>query len=727
MRKGSSLVSERRFSVGTDIGGTFTDMVVVDDRSEVRVFKTPSTPGDRSLGVIEGFKLAAAEYGLSLEGFCRQVVYFAHGTTAATNALIERKGEPTGLITTRGVGDAILIQRGMGTWTGIGNESAHYSARRNPVPIVDRANIVEVDERLDFAGDELVRLNREQVREAARYLRGRGVKAVAICFLWSFVRPDHERGAAAVVREEWPDVFLTLSSDIAPIIGEYERTATTVINSYLGPVIGRYVELLERRLRDHGFQGETAIMDSAGGVMEAREAAERAVGMLTSGPAGGVLASTALAKRLGFPNVITSDMGGTSFDAGLIVDGEPLVETSSIAGNYHLAAPRIRVTAIGSGGGSIAHIEEGAILVVGPESAGAVPGPACYGHGGMQPTVTDADVVLGVIDPEFFLGGRIPLYRHLAEEAIGTHIAEPLGMSVEQAAAGIRSVADNQMADLLRQVTVQQGHDPRDFALFAYGGAGPTHAYAFAAEAGIGTIVVPYTATVHSAYGAVSSDRYRSFQLSDPQRTPPRTERASDHLDAARITARFRELEAACRAAMKDHPHLRMNRILYFRYRRQTHELPIAVNDGEVTAAEVDRLADEFHERYERVYGKGTSLPEAGIEINTFRLGGRIPSPAPKGGGLAAAREGALAAAALGSRQVRFGAGPMDTAVYRGELVPAGAEIAGPAILEFPGTTVVIGPKQQASADTEGNIVIRADAVEGLLRSALTSVAAGGS
>lgn len=704
-------MSDRQFSVGTDIGGTFTDMVVIDDRFDVRVFKTPTTPEDRSLGVIEGFKLAAADLGISLEAFCRQVAYFAHGTTAATNALIERKGEPTGLITTRGTGDAILVQRGMGSWIGMGQESGHYSERRNPPPIVAKRHIVEVDERLDFAGDEIVPLNREQVRQAVRHLREQGVKAIAVCFLWAFVRPDHEREAAEVVREEWPEAFLTISSDIAPVIGEYERTATTVVNSYLGPVISRYVELLERRLRDNGFPGEVAIMDSAGGVMEAREAAERAVGMLTSGPAGGVLASAALARRLGYPNVITSDMGGTSFDAGLIVDGEPLVEVISIAGNYHLAAPRIRVTAIGSGGGSIAHIEEGGILVVGPESAGAVPGPACYGGGGERPTVTDADVVLGVIDPAYFLGGRIPLFRHRAEDAIREHIAEPLGMTVEEAAAGIRSVADNQMADLLRRVTVQQGFDPRDFVLFAYGGAGPTHAYAFAHEAGIETIVVPYTATVHSAYGAVSSDRYRSFQLSDPQRTPPRTDRASEHLDVDRITTRFKELEARCRAAMNDHPDLRTNRILYFRYRRQTHELPIAVPDGDLTPADVDRLADEFHDRYERVYGKGTSLPEAGIEINTFRLEGRIPSPAPKGeGARLATRGGTLAEASLGSREVVFGGQPVTTAVYRGEDVPAGAALPGPSILEFPGTTVVIGPNQDGRSDQEGNIIINAKA-----------------
>jgi N-methylhydantoinase A len=698
----------RRFSIGTDIGGTFTDMVVIEPSSGVRVFKTPTTPADRSLGVIEGFKLAAAEYGVSLEEFCRTALYFAHGTTAATNALIERKGEPTGLLTTRGFGDTLIIQRAMGSWTGIGDRSGHYSQRRNPVPIVDKRNIIEIDERLDFAGDEIVPLNVEQVREAARLLRARGCQGIAICFLWAFVRPDHERQAAAIVREEWPEVFLTLSSDIAPVMGEYERTATAVINSYLGPVINRYVGLLEDRLHEAGFGGDFSVMDSGGGVMHAREAAQRAVNMLTSGPAGGVLASVALAKRLGYPNVLTSDMGGTSFDVGLIVDGEPLVETFSQAGNYHLACPRIRVTAIGSGGGSIASVDDGGILVVGPESAGADPGPACYDRGGTRPTVTDADVVLGIIDPEYFLGGRIPLRRDLAEEAIRRVIAEPLGMTVSQAAAGIRSVADNQMADLLRKVTVEQGHDPRDFVLFAYGGAGPTHAYAFAREAGIGTIVVPSTATAHSAYGAVSSDQYRAFQLSDPQRTPPHSERASEHLDVARINAKFAELEARCKAAMGDDPNLRLSRVLYFRFRRQTHELPIAVPGGVLTGDDVDRLAEEFHDRYERIYGKGTSLPEAGIEINTYRVEGRIPTPAPvTAAPQVGEHHGSLEGTLLGRRDVDFGGQVVTTSVYRGEDLPAGARLPGPAILEFPGTTVVVGPEQSAVMDGEGNVIIQ--------------------
>jgi N-methylhydantoinase A len=697
-----------KFVVGTDIGGTFTDMVVIDDQNVVHQFKTPTTPSDRSQGVVDAFTLAAAEFGISSAQFAARVVYFAHGTTAATNALIERKGEPTGIITTRGMEDTLLVQRSMGSWTGIGQASGHYSRRRNPDPLVDRTLIVGVDERRDFEGEEIVRLNAEQVRAAARQLRDAGAKAVAISFLWSFVDSQHEHDAARLVKEEWPEVFLTLSSEIAPVIGEYERTATTVINSYLGPVISRYIRLLERRLKDMGFVGDFTVLDSTGGVMDADEAGDRAVGMIMSGPAGGVLASAALARKLGYPNVITSDMGGTSFDAGLIVDGEPLVTTTSIADRYHLATPRVQVTAIGSGGGSIASVAEGGILVVGPESAGAVPGPACYGKGGERPTVTDADVVLGIIDPDFFLGGRFKLHRELAEEAVRKYVAEPLGLSIVEAAVGIRRVADNQMADLLRTVTVQQGYDPRDFVVFAYGGAGPTHAYAFADEAGIDTIVVPYTGTTHSAFGAVSSDRYRSCQGSDPQRTPPGSPRPAEHLDLERINKKFDDLERQCRAALKDHSELRLNRTLYFRFNRQAHELPIPVPNRKLTAEDVDHVLVDFRRSYERIYGPGTSLPEAGVEINTFRVEGRIPAQSPEAtsAGRTTRAESTDAPIPIGSRSVVFAGTPLTTTVYAGDRLPAGVPIAGPAIAEFPGTTVVIGPDQKAVADQDGHIVI---------------------
>jgi N-methylhydantoinase A len=697
-------MTQGRFAVGTDIGGTFTDMVVIDGAGKLRQFKVPTTPSDRSLAVIEGFKLAAGELGLTLDEFTGNVGYFAHGTTTATNAYIERKGERTILLTTRGFADTIFVQRSMGSWTGIGDRSSHYSERRNPVPLVPREDIIEIDERLDYAGDEIVPLQVEQVRAAARRIRAEGVGAVAICFLWSFVRPEHEIAAAKIIREECPDAFITLSSEIAPIIGEYERTVTTVVNSYLGPIISRYVQVLEDRLHQNGFAGDFTVMDSAGGVVAAAEAAQRAVELMVSGPAGGVLASAALARRLGFPNVITGDMGGTSFDAGLIVDGEPLVATQSVTGNYHIASPRIRVTAIGAGGGSIASVEDG-VLLVGPQSAGAVPGPACYGAGGTVPTVTDADVVLGIIDPQYFLGGTIPLYRELAEQAIREHIAAPLGLSVAGAAAGIRAVAENQMADLVRTVTIQQGYDPRDFVMFAYGGAGPTHGYAIAQEAGIPTVVIPHTATVHSGYGAVSSDRFRSFQQSDPQHTPPGSPDPAEHLDLARINKTFAQLEQRCRAAMGNHPQLQLKRTLYFRFRRQVHELAVPVPHETLTLPDLKSLVGEFFVRYERIYGAGTSLAEAGIEINTFRIEGRIPSLTAVWESNGASRK--LESSLLGTREVLFGETAVATEIHRGELVPSGVEMSGPAILEFFGTTVVVGPNQYAVSDDEGNVIIR--------------------
>lgn len=700
-------MSKGPFAVGTDIGGTFTDMVVIDADQQIRQFKVPTTPDDRSVAVIDGFKLAAEQLAMTLEDFTKNVSYFAHGTTAATNAYIERKGERTGLLITRGFADTLFIQRSMGSWTGIGDRSSHYSERRNPLPIVARHDIAEIDERLDYAGDIIVPLQREQVREAVRRFRAEGVGAIAICFLWAFVRPDHELEAAKIVRDEWPDVFLTISSEIAPVIGEYERTATTVVNSYLGPIISRYVQLLENRLRLNGFSGDFTVMDSAGGVVDAKEAGYRAVELMVSGPAGGVLASAALARRLGFANVITGDMGGTSFDCGLIVDGEPLVTTMSITGSYHIASPRIRVTAIGAGGGSIASIDADGVLVVGPESAGAFPGPACYGGDGTRPTVTDADVVLGIIDPKSFLGGAIPLYRDRAEEAIRVHIAEPLGLSVLAAAAGIRAVAENQMADLVRTVTIQQGYDPRDFVMFAYGGAGPTHGYAIATEAGIDTVVIPSTATVHSGYGAVSSDRFRGFQQSDPQHTQPGKSDPASQLDVERINRTFAELESRCRAAMHDNPKLQMKRLLYFRFRKQAHELAVPVSNSAFTLDSLRAVIDDFFSRYERIYGEGTSLAEAGIEINTFRIEGRIPSAQSVPEGSSGTRPSENGALRLGSRKVMFSDTMVDTEIYRGELLPAGQSIAGPAIFEFFGTTVVVGPGQSALADESGNVIIR--------------------
>jgi N-methylhydantoinase A len=500
--------------LGIDIGGTFTDLVLMDERGGISTAKALSTPGKLEAGVFNAVEVAASARGITAADLLSQVKTFGHGTTQATNALIERTGAVTGLITTRGFGDTLGLQRLMGFTAHLSaGELGWYSRRRYPDPIIPGALTREIAERIDYAGTVLRPLDEEGVRRAVEEFTDLGVETFAVTFLWSFRNEAHERRAGEIIREMRPDAYVSLSCDLAPIMGEYERTATTALNSYLAPRVVSYLERMEGLLEERGFRGTFHILNSAGGVMPAKEAARQPVQLLASGPAGGVLGSLQLAAALGCRNVITTDMGGTSFDVGLIVDGKPLISAGHEAGGYHLNKPTIDIRAIGAGGGSIARVESG-LLRVGPESAGANPGPVCYGRGGRRVTVTDADVALGIISPDNFLGGRMRADRDAAINAIGEQIAVPLGLTVERAAAGIRGVVDAHMSDTLREVTVGRGYDPRDFVLFAYGGAGPVHCSAFAAELGVPRIVIPATSMVHSAYGALASDIHQSAERS---------------------------------------------------------------------------------------------------------------------------------------------------------------------------------------------------------------------
>jgi N-methylhydantoinase A len=455
------------YYVGIDIGGTFTDAVLLDDRGVARLLKTPTTLEDPAIGVNNALALAEQELGQAPGSLLPQVTYFGLGTTVATNALIERKGVRTGIITTRGFRDTILVQRGTGHWAGReAHELVRFSQRSAPQPVVPRELIEEVLERVDYKGAEITPLDEDDVRRAVRSLLDQGVESIAICLLWSFRNPTHEQRVAEIARELAPDVYLTTSSDLAPVLGEYERTATTALNAYLGPHVGRYMKSLSGSLAERGMTGALRILDSGGGVITPERCGETAVSILTSGPTGGVLASAKLAQQLGTPHVLTTDMGGTSFDVGMILDHEPVVVPRQEVNGYQVLKPAVQVTAIGAGGGSIAQVVDGQLLV-GPDSAGSVPGPACYLRGGTRPTVTDADVVLGIIDPDFFLGGTFPLDKEAAVAAVREHVAEPLGLSVEDAAAGIKEIADHRMADLLDTLTVGKGHDPRDFVIFS--------------------------------------------------------------------------------------------------------------------------------------------------------------------------------------------------------------------------------------------------------------------
>ena len=691
------------FFIGTDIGGTFTDLVMLSESGEVTIVKSPTTPSNRTQGVLNAVAAAAGRQGIDARTLIKQLQYFAHGTTAATNAFIERKGAKTGLLITRGFADTLRIERCMASWAGLADhEIAHFSKRTIPTPIIPLDLIEEIEERIDERAAIIAPLAEAAARDSIRRLAAKGVEAIAITLLWSFRNPIHEQRLAEVVREEAPNVFVTISSELVPILGEYERASTTSINSYLGPVIHRYIDGLEKSIRDYGYDGPISIMESGGGVLPAREAAFQAANLLTSGPAGGVLASQKLGERLGFKNIITSDMGGTSFDVGLIVDGQPILATSREVGRFHVALPAIKVTAIGAGGGSIARVR-GGHLTVGPDSAGAEPGPACFGRGGTDPTITDADVVLGIIDPNYFLSGEMELDPASAEAAIMECIAKPLGYDLHEAAAGIREVANNQMADLLRRVTTRSGYDPRGFAIFAYGGAGPTHAHLYGSIAGISTAVVPTTASGHSALGAVTADRHRSFSVAFGHHAPPRFKNASDHVDVQGMNEGFARLDRLCRAALGEDA--RIEHLVTMRFRFQVHEIPVEAPNKQLTPADLDALVDRFVERYEQIYGKNTALRGTGVEFNVLRAEAVAPVQKPA---LSLLPKRDVASKPLSTRKVYFyRLGFKETPVYRSENLGPGTVLRGPVIVERPDTTVLVGINQSLEVEPYGNFILR--------------------
>ena len=453
------------FVVGVDSGGTFSDCVVIDEQGGVVRAKSPSTPPRFEEGVIGSVTEAAARLGQTLEELLAETTLFAHGTTVATNLLITRTGAKTALITTRGHEDAILIGRTVQKVAGLSEAEIIDVANLSKAdPLVPRSSIFGVDERVDRNGDVVAPLNPARLDGLRERLREQGVEAIAVSLLWSFLNPGHERQLADWLGEGngdgAPEWFVTASSDLVPVLREYERTSTTVLNAYLTPSVNGYLERMRERLRDAGHRGAIAVMHSAGGLSSIDEARRRGVSLLSSGPAGGMLGARALARRLELDRVIATDVGGTSFDVGMVVDGEPSYADAPVFAKYPVALPVIDVTSIGAGGGSIAWIEpETGVLKVGPRSAGAVPGPVCYGAGGTEPTVTDANLVLGRLNPDYFLGGRIRLDADAARAAV-SGIAEPLGLTPQEAAAAVVDIVDSQMSDLIRRVTVERGLDP---------------------------------------------------------------------------------------------------------------------------------------------------------------------------------------------------------------------------------------------------------------------------
>ena len=694
------------FRIGVDTGGTFTDCIVVDDAGNVTATKAASTPKDFSIGVIDSVGKAAAVLGLSLEQLLSRTTRFGHGTTVATNALITRSGARTGILTTRGHEDALFMGRIKQKIAGLDEDQIHdFLLHDKAIPgIVPRKLIKGLNERVDHKGAVIVAMSEDEVRRFAAELVSAGCEAIAISLIWSFMNPAHERRARDLVRAAHPDVAVCISSEISPVLGEYERTASTMVNAYLTKKVDGYIGALAQRLAKAGFKHQLQVMLSNGGVTPSEDARSRAAYLLASGPAGGVIGARNLGQVLGYPHVLTTDVGGTSFDVGLVVDGQPEYAREPVFDKYHVSFPMIDVVSIGSGGGSIAWIDRSGFLKVGPQSAGAEPGPACYGRGGTEPTVTDANVVLGRIDPGYFLGGAWKLDKALAAKAVREKVAEPLGLTVEEAAIGIIDILDARMADLVRRVTIGRGLDPRNFALFAIGGAGPLHVGAYARDVGVKAVVVPTYASEFSALAIATSEMLVVNKVSSPMVGP---------FDATAVREIFVRLEKdaidqlrRAGAATDGGDGLSLIRSADMKYKGQVHDVSVPVPAGEYTAASALAMADRFHERYESRYGKGTTNKNAPIEALSFEV--RV---AAKGQPLRLAKEKLASGAASptrGRRKVYFREtkGFTDTPIFDREALRPGQEVPGPAVIEAPDTTMLVRPGQSVRMDEYRNLTL---------------------
>jgi N-methylhydantoinase A len=677
--------------VGVDIGGTFTDFMLYDTESgAVHVHKVPSTPAEPEQAMMSGLAELCADGGLATA----EVTGVFHGTTVATNAVLEHDGAVAGMITTRGFRDIVHIGRHQ--------RPLHYSVMQDipwqARPFVLRRHRKVVTERVvPPSGEVLTPLDEEEVRAAARELREEGVEAVAVCFLFSYLNPEHERRAAAIVREEMPGAFVTTSADIFPQFREFERFTTATMSAFVGPKTGRYLDRLATALEREGTQGELHVMMSSGGVASVRTAAERPVTMLLSGPAAGILGGQWAGALAGRRRLITFDMGGTSADIGIVTE-DGVSEASARdtwVGGYPLLVPMLDVHAIGAGGGSIAYVDEGGAFRVGPRSAGAAPGPACYGQGGTEPTISDAHVVLGRIDPERFLGGRMKLDRAAAVAAV-ERLAGELGLELLEAAEGILTIANSNMARAIRSRTIEKGHDPREFALVAFGGAGPLHAAEVADSLDIPEVLVPPHPGITSAGGLLTSDlKYDQMRTVFQLQGRVEVERLNRELDE--LEAELRGLLARDGVPSED---VEVIRALDCRYVGQGYELRVTLAEGPFT----EESLEQFHVLHEREYGSAYGDP---IEIVNARVTaiGRRPALAPP-----PVRSGTPEEALVGESDSVFrldgGLKALKTHFYDRERLPLDEPLAGPAVVFHLDTTTVVPPGWNARADASGNLIL---------------------
>jgi N-methylhydantoinase A len=702
--------------LGVDIGGTFTDVVYVADDGDVTATKTPSTPPDFDRGFLAGVEKVAGLRGEDMAGLLASCDVVLHGTTVATNAVVQMRGSKVGVITTRGHRDCLPAMRSSGRAKGLtAHEILHASSHHLPTQVVDTNLILEVDERMDSRGNTTVALNEAQVTAAATELRDRGAEAVAICFLWSVGTPGHEQRARELVLEVMPDAFVTCSHEASARNGEYERFTAAALNAFLGPETRDYVTRLKSGLVANGLKGRLVIMQASGGVASDERAARLPVLTIGSGPSAGVTASMGLAQHRAEDDVIATDMGGTSFDVALIANGSPLRSRTSIVNQYEFYLPRTDIRSIGAGGGSIIRYDEATeTLKVGPTSAGARPGPVCYGQGGTAPTITDANVLLGYLNPGNFLGGEIQLDVAAAEQALAA-VGEPLGMSAIDVAVAARRIVAAQMADLIRQMTVERGMDPREFALYAYGGAGGLHVAAYLRELGCGHAVIPLgtLSTTWSAYGCATSDLLQIYERPVRMKSP---------IDMSVLEDMFSELEnvAATDLAADGIPADRqvMERSIEIKYPLQIHQVEVQVNPSDTG----DDVLARFVERYEQLYGKNSAWSGAAVEVVSARVVARGTLLQPQ----ARATDASVEDGSGGERTVVWidddgSAHELVTQVVSTAAMEPGTEVAGPLIIEAETTTVVVPPGASATVTPHGDLMLEL----GTANSSLNGRAAG--
>ena len=681
------------YRIGIDVGGTFTDFLLTSGDGNSEIYKVLSTPDDPSIGLMNGLSGMAKAKKISLGEFIKNVQTIVHGTTVTTNAVLTRRGAKTGLLTTKGLRDALEMRRGI-------REEQYNNKYTNVEPLVPRHLRFPVEERLDYKGDMVKELRKSDVLDAVKLFKKEGVEAVAICFMNSFADDKHESITAKIIEEKFPNTYLTISSEFLPSIRFYDRISTTVLNSYVGPILKSYLTSLIEKLKDAGFKGVLLIMQSNGGVVSPQIAMEKGAVTLLSGPAAGPVAGIEYTSIQGYDDCLTIDMGGTSFDAALIKDKTPLVTTEGEINRLRLALPMLGIVTIGAGGGSIGWVDEGGLLRMGPQSAGSKPGPACYDLGGELPTCTDADLVLGYLDKDFFAGGKIPLNYDRAAKAVKEKIADPLGIDVVEAASGMYRVINVNMASGVREVSVKRGHDPREFPLVVAGGAGPVHACMIALELEIPVMIVPKESSIFCAAGMLMSDLKHNFVRTYST--------LLEEIDAKKFRSLFHEMEREATELLKSEnlPEESIQHIysLDMRYVKQYHEVNVKVTKEELGKGDVDSMVDKFHPEHNRLYGYSLEKEGTPVELINLRLSSIGKTVKPKFREEEYDQENPSEALKK-KRKIYL---PHKKAfeevpVYDGHKLRYGNKIEGPAIIEQVNTTTFVTPEYNVLCDKFGS------------------------